>query len=149
MRGHHLSWRMSHNPHRLQVVQRAFVLSVDVHRMADRHQPAIARLSPGMRNQLLRAVNSIALNLAEGAGQQSPSKTATFCSIAIGSCNEVELQLRLARALGAIPSEHDSLIDEVIEVRKMTYGFRKRVLAGHDTAALPPPEPPDFSPRER
>ena len=140
---------MTHNPHRLQVVQRAFVLSVDVHRMADRCQDAMARLSPGMRNQLLRAVNSIALNLAEGAGHQSSAKTASFCTVAIGSCNEVELQLRLARALDAIPSEFDPLIDEVIEVRRMAFGFRKHVLAKKDSATLPLPEPPDFPPRDR
>jgi four helix bundle protein len=111
------------------VVQRAFVLSVDVHRMADRCQDAMSRLSPGMRNQLLRAVNSVALNLAEGAGHESPSKTASFCTIAIGSCNEVELQLRLARALDIISGDYEPLIEEVIEVRRMTFGFRKHVLA--------------------
>lgn len=120
---------MGHNPHRLQVVQRAFLLSVDVHRMADLSQDAMARLSPGMRNQLLRAVNSVALNLAEGAGHESPSKTASFCTIAIGSCNEVELQLRLARALDIISGDYEPLIEEVIEVRRMTFGFRKHILA--------------------
>ena len=119
---------MPHNPRNLQVVQRAFALSVDVHRLADRHQDAMAHSSPGMRHQLLRAVNSIALNLAEGTGHDAPAKTASFCSIAIASCNEVELQLRLALALQAIPAEYDTLIEEVIEIRRMTYGFRKHVL---------------------
>ena len=120
---------MTHNPLSLKVVQRAFALSVDVHRMADHAQDAMARLSPGMRNQLLRAVNSIALNLAEGTGFPSPSKVAAFCNTAIGSCNEVELQLRLARALDIISADYDPLIEEVIEVRRMTFGFRKHVLA--------------------
>lgn len=120
---------MTHNPLSLKVVQRAFALSVDVHRMADQAQEAMAQRSPGMRNQLLRAVNSIALNLAEGTGHPSPAKVAAFCNTAIGSCNEVELQLRLARALDIITADHESLIDEVIEVRKMTFGFRKHVLA--------------------
>ena len=120
---------MAHNPLSLKVVQRAFALSVDVHRMADQAQDAMARLSPGMRNQLLRAVNSIALNLAEGAGHVSPARTASFCNTAIGSCNEVELQLRLARALDIVGADRDPLIDEVIEVRRMTFGFRKHVLS--------------------
>ena len=123
---------MAHNPLSLKVVQRAFALSVDVHRMADLAQDAMARLSPGMRNQLLRAVNSIALNLAEGAGHESPAKTAVFCNTAIGSCNEVELQLRLARALDIMSADYDPLIDEVIEVRKMTFGFRKHILTKPD-----------------
>lgn len=133
---------MTHNPNTLQVVKRAFALSVDVHRMADRCQEQIARLSPGMRNQLLRAVNSIALNLAEGAGHESPAKTASFCSIAIGSCNEVELQLRLARALDAMPADCELLIDEVVEIRRMTYGFKKHVLGPREQ----PPSSPDRSP---
>ena len=95
----------------------------------------MSRVSPGMRNQLLRAVNSIALNLAEGAGHQSPARTASFCTVAIGSCNEVELQLRLARALKAIPAEYDVLIDEVVEIRKMSYGFRKHVLGRRENEA--------------
>ncbi len=120
---------MAHNPLSLSVVQRAFALSVDVHRLADVHQDAMARLSPGMRNQLLRAVNSIALNLAEGAGHDSPARTASFCTIAVGSCNEVELQLRLARALNILSADYDPLIEEVIEVRRMTFGFRKHILS--------------------
>ena len=99
----------------------------------------MTRLSPGMRNQLLRAVNSIALNLAEGAGHQSPAKTASFCSTAIGSCNEVELQLRLARALDAVPSEYDMLIDEVVDLRRMIFGFRKHVLERTQGTTLPRP----------
>ena len=123
---------MTHNPLSLKVVQRAFALSVDVHRMADQAQDAMARLSPGMRNQLLRAVNSMALNLAEGTGHLSPAKVAALCNTAIGSCNEVELQLRLARALDIIAAHYEPLIDEVIEVRRMTFGFRKHVLAKPD-----------------
>ena len=118
---------MAHNPNSLQVVQRAFALSV-VHRLADRYQDAMANSSPGMRNQLLRAVNSIALNLAEGTGHESPARTASFCSTAIASCNEVELQLRLAIALQSIPTDCDALIEEVVEIRRMTYGFRKHIL---------------------
>jgi four helix bundle protein len=134
---------MTHNPNTLQVVKRAFALSVDAHRMADRCQDAMARLSPGMRNQLLRAVNSIALNLAEGAGHESPARTASFCTTAIGSCNEVELQLRLARALDAIPSDYEALIDEVVEIRRMTFGFRKHVLGQREQPPLAGRSRPD------
>jgi four helix bundle protein len=107
---------MAHNPQKLEVVRRAFALAVTVHRLADEYTMAMARVSPGMRAQLLRAVDSIALNLTEGAGCESPSKTATFCTTAIGSCNEVELQLPLASALEVIPSNKDDILDEVIEV---------------------------------
>jgi four helix bundle protein len=119
---------MAHNPQKLEVVRRAFALAVTVHRLADEYTVAMARVSPGMRAQLLRAVDSIALNLTEGAGYESPTKTASYCSTAIGSCNEVELQLRLASALEVIPPNKDYLLDEVIEVRRLIYGFRKYVL---------------------
>ena len=120
---------MAHNPQKLEVVRRAFALAVTVHRLADEYTAAMTRVSPGMRAQLLRAVDAIALNLTEGAGYDSPTRTASFCTTAIGSCNEVELQLRLASALDVIPSTTDSILDEVIEVRRLIYGFRKYVLS--------------------
>lgn len=120
---------MAHNPQKLEVVRRAFALAVTVHRLADEYMVAMARVSPGMRAQLLRAVDSIALNLTEGAGYESPSKTASFCTTAIGSCNEVELQLRLASALEVLPSTMHHIVDEVVEVRRLIYGFRKYVLS--------------------
>ncbi len=46
--------------------------------------------------------------------------------VAIGSLNEVERLLRLLHRLG-VHEVTDPLIDNVIEVRKLAYGFRKRV----------------------
>jgi four helix bundle protein len=131
---------MAHNPQKLEVVRRAFALAVTVHRLVDEFTVAMARVSPGMRAQLLRAVDSIALNLTEGAGYESPTKTASFCTTAIGSCNEVELQLRLASALEVIPSNKKYILDEVIEVRRLIFGFRKYVLSH-------PPVSPTARPR--
>lgn len=118
---------MPHNPSRLKVLERAFALAVDVHKLADRHQAEIARVSPGMRSQLLRAVDSIALNITEAAGHTSPTRTSAQLMVAIASANEVELQLRLGRALDVIAADYDTLIDEVIAIRKMCFGLRRHL----------------------
>ena len=121
---------MSLNPRRLLVLDRAFALAVSVHQLADRHERSLARVSPGLRAQLLRAVDSIAFNLAEAAGMASPGRCAQHLSIAIGSCNELELQLRLASALEALDTAQANLqIAETGEIRAMTYGLKRRVLA--------------------
>ncbi len=121
---------MSLNPNRLLVLDRAFALAVSVHQLADRQQRSLARVSPGLRAQLLRAVDSIPFNLAEAAGQASPGRCAHHLAIAIGNCNELELQLRLASALEALDSaQANLLITETGEIRAMTYGLKRRVLA--------------------
>ena len=118
------------NPRRLLVLDRAFALAVTVHQLADRHQASMARVSPGLRAQIVRAVDSIPFNLAEAAGQLSSGRCAQHLAIAIGSCNELELQLRLAGALEALdPARANLLIAEVGEIRAMTYGLKRRVLA--------------------
>jgi four helix bundle protein len=128
---------MAHNPQKLEVVRRAFALALTVHRLADEYTAAMARVSPGMRAQLLRAVDSIALNLTEGTGHDSPANAATLCTTAIASCNDVELQLRLASALEVIPSTKDYIVDEVIAVRRLIYGFRKYVTSRPSTSPTP------------
>lgn len=118
---------MPHNPSRLRVLDRAFALAADVHKLADRHQAEIARVSPGMRSQLLRAVDSIALNITEAAGHTSPARTSAQLMEAIASANEVELQLHLGRALEVMPADSDRLVGEVIEIRKMCFGLRRHL----------------------
>jgi four helix bundle protein len=117
---------MPHNPQRLLVVQKADVLVVEVHLLAKRHHHRLGTLSPGIRNQLLRAAVSVSANLGESCGPHSPAKAVVFIDVAIGSLNEVERLLRLLQRLG-VREVTDPLIDSVIEVRKLAYGFRKRV----------------------
>jgi four helix bundle protein len=120
---------MPHNPARLEVITRADAVVVDVHRLADRSKRRLSDLSPGIRNQLLRAATSISLNLSEACGYHTAAKTSALLDVAIGSCNEVERLLLLCQTLNAFDQSIDQLIAEIITVRKMTFGFRKRVLA--------------------
>ncbi len=89
------------------------------------------RTAPGLRSQLLRAAASIPANIAEGAGQHSDARFAHFLSIAIGSANEVETHLRLARGLEMFDeATWRALDDELREVRRMLFGLRRRLLSG-------------------
>lgn len=119
---------MTSSPRKLHVLDRAFALAVLVHRLADRHQHAIARVSIGMRAQLLRAADAIPFHLAESTMQTTTDESARFLTAAIGACNELELQLRLAGALEAVDAGVNLLIDEASEVRAMTHGLRRHVL---------------------
>lgn len=82
-----------------------------------------------MKSQLLRCVSSIPANLAEGAGQASRLQFAHFVSISIGSANEAETHLILARSLGLIAARvAAALLGELDQVRRMLFGLRKFLL---------------------
>ena len=73
-----------------------------------------------LRDQMLRAVISISSNIAEGAGRGSDPDFRRFLWHSMGSCNELESQLLLAKDLKFIPSElHTRLGNDLSEVRKM------------------------------
>ena len=90
------------------------------------------RLSAGasLRMQMIRAATSIPANIVEGTGQESGKEFGRFLSIAIKSSSELEYHLRLAADLRLI-SKNDfaSLTDQTIEVRRMLYGLRTRVVS--------------------
>lgn len=119
---------MPHNANNLHVVQKARVLAIDVHAALNRHRRALRDEAPSLRTQMLRAVDSILLNLSEGAGKDSPDAFAYYIEIAIGSCNELEAQLDLALGIKVLPLSARSLMDRTIEVRKMSFGLRRTVL---------------------
>ena len=114
------------NHNNLAVWKRSHQLSIELHLEARKFSSTGA---PGLKSQLLRSVAAIPANIAEGCGQHSDAQLARFLSIAIGSANEVENHLMLAHGIGLIPTErYNSLRDELREVRKMLYGFRKYLL---------------------
>ena len=83
--------------HRSRAAARA--LSYSVHTAADE---LIARRSPGLRNQLLRAVASVPANIAEAEQQTSDAQALNFLRIALGSANEVGAHLETAADAGAL-----------------------------------------------
>ena len=56
-----------------------------------------ARVSIHLKDQLLRASSSIALNIAEGSGKRTPQDQARYYSIALGSLRECEAILALEK----------------------------------------------------
>jgi four helix bundle protein len=70
---------------------------------------------------------AIATNLAEGSGR-AQADFARSLQIAFGSACEVEYQLLLSRDLGLIATEeHDSLVANVLDIKRMLNGLLKRL----------------------
>ena len=64
----------------------------------------------------------------EGRGRATDKDFANFITMAIGSANESEHHLERALDGGTLTeAEHRSLTDDVIEVRKMLIGLRRRL----------------------
>ena len=76
----------------------------------------------------MRAAMSVPANIVEGCGQESAKQFSRFLLIALNSTTELEYHFIAARDLGLIPAGDSlSLLSEVIEVRKMLHGLRRRL----------------------
>jgi four helix bundle protein len=77
-----------------------------------------------LRSQLFRATISVPANIAEGSGRGSDADFRRFLLHSLGSLNEVEYDLLLARDLGFLPAaEHSRLSGQLDEVRRMLSGL--------------------------
>jgi four helix bundle protein len=77
-----------------------------------------------LRDQALRAAISIPSNIAEGSGRGSNPDFRRFLWHSLGSCNELEYDLQLAREVGFLPAvRHVPLSEQVAEVRRMLIGL--------------------------
>lgn len=72
----------------------------------------------GLINQLRRAVISVPSNISEGAGRKSKKEFIQFLHIALGSLNEIETQLEIAKRLNYLVLIDDSL-NELIHIKRM------------------------------
>ena len=71
-----------------------------------------------------RAAAAIPANLAEGSGRNTQPELARYCGIALGSANELEYHLLLARDLGYIgPAEHARVTDDLAQLKRMLAKF--------------------------
>ena len=82
-------------------------------------------------------------NIVEGCRTARALQFARYLQDSINSANEVEWRLQVARDLELITQkEWVALSNEIVEIRKMTYGYRKKVLGNMDPPADPsPPQP--------
>jgi four helix bundle protein len=77
-----------------------------------------------LRDQAFRAAISIPSNIAEGAGRSSDLDFRRFLWHSLGSCNELEYDLLLARDLRFLPRElHARLVRQLEDVRRMLSGL--------------------------
>jgi four helix bundle protein len=68
-------------------------------------------------------------NSAEGAGRGSDADVRRFLWHSLGSLNEVEYDLLLAKDLGFVPeAEHNRLSAQLEEVRRMLNGLIARLV---------------------
>jgi four helix bundle protein len=101
----------------LEVYQRAYQLALKVHQLTINF-PKYETTELG--SQLRRAVLSIPLNIGEGYGRKSSvADFKRFLVMALGSCDEVRIELDFAKDLGYIDeTTHQELTEEYIVLGK-------------------------------
>jgi len=118
--------------------QRAHALAIAIHK-ATRHFGRMGYAH--LRSQLTRAADAIAANIVEGCGAATNKEFARFLDISIKSDNELEYHLLESRDLELLDlTVWQGFNDETIEIRKMTFGYRKRVLASSRSASTREPQ---------
>ena len=84
----------------------------------------------GLTSQLRRAASSIAANIAQGCGKNTKNDFANFLNISLGSSNEAEYFVLLAKDLNYISlDEYDILIKMINEVKAMLIALIGKVRA--------------------
>ena len=87
------------------------------------------RRHSNLRGQLTRAADSIGSNIVEGCGADTNKEFARFLGMSIKSANEVEFRVLEARDLDLFDQPTwQGFTDETIEIRKMIFGYRKKIL---------------------
>ena len=110
----------------LEVFQRAYVLSLEVHR-ASLDFPRIEQFA--LADQVRRASKSICANLTEGFGRQRLSRPefGRFLMMAIGSADEMQVWTLYARDLGYIGADvAERWQGEYREIARMMQGLSRR-----------------------
>ena len=88
-------------------------------------------LSWPLRDQLIRAAISVPSNLAEGAGRGGDAEFCRFLEYSLGSLNELEYDLLLARDLQFLePRDYSRFCEQVSDVRRMLSGLRTKLKPG-------------------
>ena len=91
---------------------------------------------------MVRAAESVVLNIVEGCGSRTSKDFARFLDIAVKSTMEVEVQLDLAKGHGVLPPRHwETLTIEAVDTRRMLCGLRARVLGLHRESGAVQAEP--------
>lgn len=93
----------------------------------------------GLTDQVRRSAVSVPANIAEGAGRNGDAEFARFLRIAMGSANETEYHLFLARDLGYLPATvAEPLERDVSEVKRMLTNLIVRIAKSRHHAPIAP-----------
>ncbi len=107
----------------LKVWNKAYELTLKIYQIT-RYFPK--EETYGLTSQMRRASTSIIANIAEGSGKNHIGEFIQFISIAIGSCNELEVYLELSIDLNYLKKkEYEKLNIIHVEISKMLFGLRK------------------------
>ena len=119
---------MAADARKLQVFQRAYQLSLELHRVS-LGWPRVEQYG-GVADQLRRASKAVCALLVEGGGRQpgSDAEFRRYLSMAIGSADEARLWCDYAADLGYVPSEQSlAWQDELGQIARMLHGLRKNL----------------------
>jgi len=109
----------------MQVWHKAHSLVIKIYKLTSLF-PADEKF--GLISQMRRAVSSIAINIAEGCGRGSNIEFKRFLDIAMGSANEVEYEILLARDLEYIDDKYyNEIMSYIEEVKKMLTSYINRI----------------------
>ncbi len=82
----------------------------------------------GLTSQIRRSFASIRYNISEGSGRNSDKEFANFINIALGSSNEAENQLILAKDLNYInKNDYQNLLQELTTLKKKLVALWNRL----------------------
>ena len=108
----------------LIVYQKAYKVSIEIHEIS-MNFPSFERSELG--SQIRRASKSIPLNIAEGYGRNdSIEDFKRFLTMAMGSCEEVKVQLDYCRDLRYMNQDkYQELASTYAEISKMLVSMKK------------------------
>ncbi len=108
----------------LIVYEKSYKASLEVHKVSLTF-PSFEKSELG--SQIRRATKSIPMNIAEGYGRNdSIEDFKRFLTMALGSCEEIKVQLDYCRDLGYIKLEqYQELIETYAEISKMIVSMKK------------------------
>ena len=107
----------------IKVWEKSHKLTLEVY-SATKRFPTEERF--GLTSQLRRGAASIPANIAEGCGRNGQAELARFLDISMGSANEVEYHLLLARDLGYLEAtKWSELTERTVEIKRMLASFLK------------------------
>ncbi|MCX6122296.1 MAG: four helix bundle protein [Ignavibacteriales bacterium] len=115
-----------HNFRKLHVYQKGLLLSMDVRKVTNDFPK---RELFSLTSQFQRAVDSIVLNIAEGAGNRSNKEFAKFLDYAIRSAHECIGCIDIAlENKYTTEQQHKYLFEQIDEIIAMLIGFQRTII---------------------